>query len=195
MKKIFLLSVLLAFCITTSNAQYRKHEVELGIGIWNINEMINTATDVIVSTLPAETEMVNGNSFGSIHAGYKYRILERVGVGGVFAFDYAHADAELNNYQFGKFRKHHYTLAAEADFIYLNFDKFKMYALAGVGATLYNLNYVDDISDVRNDHNSTAYFTFQLTPIGFKWGGKWGGFLEFGFGYRGLINAGLFLRL
>lgn len=194
MRRLFLLSMLFIFCLSGINAQYKKNEIELGIGLWNLNEIINTATDIIISSVPQQAEMANGNSLGSIHVGYKYRPFERLGVGGLFAFDYAYADAMLHDQKIGKFVKHHYTLAAEVDYIYLNFEKFKMYALGGVGGTIYNLNYLDDVNSNENDSNNIPYFTFQITPIGIKYGERFGGFLEVGFGYRGILNAGVFVR-
>ncbi|NDV47373.1 hypothetical protein D0T49_09980 [Paludibacter sp. 221] len=196
MKKILLFSALFLIpsLLISTNAQYKKNEIELGVGIFNFNEIINITSDVIISSVPTGTTMENSSSYGSVHAAYKYRIRERIGVGGLFAFDYSTAEAMRYDIKIGDFKKRHYTLAAEADFIYLNFDRFKMYALAGVGATLYGLTYTSAINGEK-DNNTTPYFTFQVTPIGIRYGERFGGFLEVGFGYRGILNAGIFVRL
>lgn len=197
MKLKILYSLLAVFFLSGVNlySQERKHEIELGIGIWNLNEIINTATDIIVSTIPNDAVMEDGNSLASIHVGYKYRVANRFGVGGLFAFDYATSNAVYADDKIGDFKKIHYTLAAEADFIYLNFEKFKMYALAGVGVTMYNLNFKAGDAIYKDDSKSLFYPTFQLSPVGIKYGERFGGFLELGFGYRGILNVGMFYRL
>jgi hypothetical protein len=35
-----------------------------------------------------------------------------------------------------------------------------------------------------------SHFNFQVTPIGYRFGGRLGGFIEFGFGYKGLFCGG-----
>ncbi|GEM_PF-585310 len=189
--------ILLLFVLFRVNApaQEKKHELELGLGIWNMNEIINTFSDIIISSIPNDVKMKDGNSFGSLHAGYKYRFTDRLGLGGLLAYDYSYDKGELSGVEVGKFYKNHYTLAFEADYNYVVSDKFKMYALAGLGGTLYTLRYKDFDDSRKNDSDATPYFTFQITPVGLKFGKNIGGFLEFGFGYRGIINAGAFIRL
>lgn len=195
MKKGYLLLLCTFLYFAAANAQYKKHEIEIGIGIWNLNEVTNIASTITVPSVPTGTMMEGGKSFGSIHVNYKYRLHERISAGGTFAYDYSSANAVLNHYPIGSFNMTHYTLAAEADYTYLNFKYFKMYALAGIGGTLYDMDYMDGVNSNKDDDNTSLHFTFQLTPIGLKFGDTFGGFLEIGFGYRGIFNAGLFIRL
>ncbi|MDR2038802.1 MAG: porin family protein [Bacteroidales bacterium] len=196
-RKIILLQLQVVFFLMGINlqAQDRRNELELGIGIWNTNEILNTFSDMIISSLPAGIKMDDDNSLGSIHLGYRYRFTERLGMGGLFAYDYSTGKGILNGREEGKFYKRHYTLALEADYVYIRKKNFRMYGLAGVGGTLYNLDYKDHTDKSQNDSDTTPYFTFQITPVGLRFGSWIGGFLELGFGYRGILNAGFFINL
>ncbi|MCC8145396.1 MAG: hypothetical protein LIO93_02935 [Bacteroidales bacterium] len=197
MRNKLILLFLFLFCFhglhTEAQVTANKHDIEVGVGLFSINEIVNIYTDIIVSAFPLNGEMGDGNSYGSIHAAYKYRVTDRLGVGGLFAFDYSKADALLDGRKIGDFRRKHYTLAAEVDFKYLNSKRYvTVYGLAGVGCTLYGLDY--QAFSGNSDSDYTPYFTFQITPITIKIGERWGGFAEVGFGYRGILNAGLFYR-
>ena len=193
--RVITLNIILLGFINQTYAQDKRHEVEIGMGIWNTNEIINTLSDMIINSVPLGIEMKDGTSWGSIHAAYRYRLTERIGIGGLFAYDYSYEKAYLNDVRTGKFYKNHYTFAVEADYKYFAREKFSIYALGGIGMTLYNLKYKDQNDKARNGSDTDPYFTFQITPLGLKYGRNYGGFVEMGFGYRGVINAGLFMCL
>jgi opacity protein-like surface antigen len=194
-RKVSLWAVLcLLFVSTNIFSQEKKHTLEVGIGLWNTNEIINTFSDMIVSSLPSSIKMKDDNSYGSIHLGYKYNLTDRFALGGLAAFDYARSKGLFVENEVGIFHKRHYTLAVETEYAYICSEKFTMYGLAGIGGTLYTLNYVDHKNNSQNDSNTNPYMTFQVTPIGLRFGKNIGGFLEFGFGYRGIVNAGMFMK-
>jgi opacity protein-like surface antigen len=115
-------------------------------------------------------------------------------LGGLAAFDYARSKGLFAGNEVGIFHKKHYTLALEAEYDYIRSGKFTMYGLAGIGGTLYTLSYEDHNNNSLNDSNANPYVAFQVTPIGLRFGKNIGGFLEFGFGYRGIVNAGMFVK-
>lgn len=70
-------------------------------------------------------------------------------------------------------------------------NKFEMYSSFGLGLTSVKEDY--DILNARDE----SYFipAFDITGFGIRLGDKFGGFMEVGFGTKGLMRAGLSLRL
>jgi opacity protein-like surface antigen len=194
-RKVSLWVVLcLLFASTKIYSQEKTHTFEVGIGLWNTNEIINTFSNMIVSSLPDNIKMEDDNSYGSIHLGYKYNLTNRFALGGFMAFDYVKSKGFFEGNEAGIFHKRHYTLAIEVEYAYIRFEIFTMYGLAGIGGTLYTLKYEDHNNSNQDDSNTNPYVTFQVIPIGLRFGKNVGGFLEFGFGYRGIVNAGMFVK-
>lgn len=194
MKKIL---VLLTVFIIGSNVIYaqnfRKHEMNLGIGIFTSNDIIDGLASMIVNGLALGTVSQNEQSYGTIHLGYKYHINSRFNVGGVFLYEYSTADAYNQNVRIGDFYKNFFTLAAEGGVNYIKSSYFSFYGLLGAGASIYNQKYKEDITN-RKESQSIVHFNFQITPIGLKFGNNYGGYLELGFGYRGIISLGAFAK-
>ncbi|MDR2773554.1 MAG: hypothetical protein LBC19_02220 [Tannerella sp.] len=184
----------LLFLGTNVYGQQKKHSLEVGLGIWNTNEIINSFSDMIVSSLPNDIKMKDEGSYGSVHLGYKYHSSRIFAVGGFVAYDYAKSKGLSGGYETGMFYKTHYTFALEAELTYLPLGSFNMYGLVGIGETFYHLEYKSSSSESMNDSDTNPYTTFQITPVGLRIGRNAGAFLEIGFGYRGILNAGLFAR-
>ena len=186
MKKVALLTVTMFLLVASMNAQSKKNELDLGVGVWSSNQIVGTLSDVIVSGLTG-LKMENKSYIGAWHLGYKYSTSDRFALGPVLAFDRGTSDVSS-----GKFTSNFYTLAVEGDYKYVNSDKFKLYSLAGVGATMLNQTYKPDAGD--NKSQSKTFFNGQITPIGIKYGSSAGVFAELGFGYKGILCVGVFCR-
>ncbi|MDR2621529.1 MAG: porin family protein [Dysgonamonadaceae bacterium] len=195
MKKTTLLSVLAAFLfISSTNAQSKKSEVDLGVGVWSSNQIIGVMSDIIASVfLPDGVGMSNSSSPGAFHLGYKYSLSDRIAVGPVFIYDLNTSDAVTGNGKQGKFTSNYSTLSLEGNYNYVNRDKLKLYALLGAGGTILNQTYKDNQTGNKHGEKQT-FFNFQVTPVGVKYGDSFGAFAELGFGYKGILSAGLFYR-
>ena len=197
MKKATFLTAIMFLFVVSMNAQSKKNEIDLGAGVWSTNEIVGTMSSVIVSGLTG-IKMGDNNNTGAIHLGYKYALSERFALGPVFTYDQGIYNAKEFSkdlslyYTVGKFTSNFYTLAVEGDYKYVNSDKFKLYSLAGVGATLLNQVYKPNEGDKKSQ--SKVFFNFQITPIAIKYGSVFGVFAELGFGYKGIVSAGLFYR-
>jgi opacity protein-like surface antigen len=200
MKKVTLLIGLAAFLFASSiNAQSKKNEIDLGIGVWSSSEIVGTLSDVIVSNL-TQVKMENKKYIGAIHAGYKYAVSNRFALGPVFTYDRGTSTSDVpfrdelgNDIGYGKFTSNYYSLALEGDYKYINSDKFKLYSLVGVGPTFLNQSFKEDNSS-EDKSQSKTFFNYQVTPIGIKYGDSFGVFAELGFGYKGILCAGVFYR-
>jgi len=46
-------------------------------------------------------------------------------------------------------------------------------------------------SNTKIERRNDGFFAFQLNAVGARFGNKFGGHIEFGFGSKGLLNIGL----
>ena len=104
----------------------------------------------------------------------------------------------------GHYKVHTFTLAAEALFAYKKREDFMFYGYLGFGGAYFNEVYTLNSYSVGSPHlpelpsnpynYKDVHWTAQVTPIGMRFGDEVAGFLEFGFGYKGLISGGLSVR-
>lgn len=191
MKRLLLISALLYSVVI--NAQEKKSEFDFGVGFVSSNQVIGTLSNVIISGINPNIDSFNEKYYGPYYVGYRYSIANRVSIGLMFIYDFTKADAKDGEVKVGKFNNTYYTGVLELDFKYINTDNFKLYSLIGGGATIYHQKY-SEIGGTKHV-NSINFANFQFTPIGIKFGDRFGGYLEAGFGYKGILSAGLFLRL
>lgn len=194
MKKSTLLFIVAMMLFTTALAQESKHEVRVGYGLVSSNMVIDAFSDFLATGLTAGYYTSKNKSFtGAFNLGYKYAISDVAHLGGTFAYEKGSSDAYYNwGVKGGKFRNEYFTIAPELDVEYFKTDLLSVYALAGVGGTFTTRNYTSNEGEKEDE--STLYFNFQVTPVGVKVGKSVGVFGEFGFGYKGLLNLGLFAK-
>ena len=77
-------------------------------------------------------------------------------------------------------------------FKYYSYGKFSIYGLCEVGAALYS---VTQFSDGENRHQLSFSPMANVYPIGLSYGGQVSGFIEGGWGSRGIVNAGVSVKL
>ncbi|HMP94076.1 MAG TPA: hypothetical protein PKD90_14430 [Phnomibacter sp.] len=80
------------------------------------------------------------------------------------------------------------TIMPRADFKYLNKDNIQLYGSLAAGLSLLK-------SSGNNSAATGTTFAYQFSPIGLRVGKNFGFFTELGFGFRGLVMAGLSARL
>jgi hypothetical protein len=193
MKKILLTAFLLSIISIGATAQKSKHEVTAGFGLGTTNEFLDAFMNVIVSGLTQNAYSSNRYYTGAFHLSYKYGITDRFAAGGTFIYENGKSDTYVDGDKIGKFRNNYYTFAAEAEYKYLRSSSFTLYGLLGTGATIYRQKYIAN-DNSKNESNNNVHFNFQISPIGIKLGRNIGAFAEAGFGYKGIISAGLFAR-
>lgn len=93
----------------------------------------------------------------------------------------------------GSYTRRIFTIAPEIRVSYGYNDIINFYGLLGLGRSFYT-------EKVSNDANGTqetskgGFWMFQVSPIGIKVGKKIAGFVEGGFGYKGLVRGGVSFR-
>ncbi|MBS2097583.1 hypothetical protein [Carboxylicivirga linearis] len=86
--------------------------------------------------------------------------------------------------------KQAFILAPEFDFQYLNHPKLKLSSSLSVG---YAFEFFEQ-EGYYNSNYGMEGLTYHLNLIGFKWGQKHGLTGQIGFGYKGALNLGYFIR-
>ena len=74
------------------------------------------------------------------------------------------------------------------NFYYINKGLFTLYSGLEVVCTL---GVYSDRSGTSNQNSFGSTFAFQLNTIGMRIGKEIGGYMEFGFGFRGIVNFGI----
>ena len=154
-------------------------------------------------------EVTNGETrnhkFSGIAAiGYNFFIHPRVSIGLDFGYGYGSSDIYISDVdEFGP--------AGEPEFIcravvmnyscHLSgaFTYWQQGPMECSGALYLGVNYMDEsVRDAVSDElepNDHLNFSFHITAVKFRYGDMVGGFAELGFGYRGLLNVGLSIKI
>ena len=154
-------------------------------------------------------EVTNGETrnhkFSGIAAiGYNFFVHPRVSIGLDFGYGYGSSDMYISDVdEFGP--------AGEPEFIcravvmnyscHLSgaFTYWQQGPMECSGALYLGVNYMDEsVRDAVSDElepNDHLNFSFHITAVKFRYGDMVGGFAELGFGYRGLVNIGLSIKI
>jgi hypothetical protein len=193
MKKMIFTLAAMVFLAGATQAQESRHEVYGGIGVWGTNTIIDVFSDIIVTGFTGGTiSTQNDNYIGDFHLGYKYLPSKHIAFGLTFAYASNTSDAYFNQAKSGRIYNDYYTWGLEFDYRYISRPKLALYSTLGAGITLFSQEYRPESGDKAKESN--AYFNFQVTPIGVKFGQYFGVFAEAGFGYKGILTLGLFGR-
>lgn len=193
MKKKFLLLVFVTLFVGEAFAQEQQHEVDVGYGVLSSNEFVDLFSNILATALTGGSyKTENNKGIGNIQAGYKYIPTKRIAVGATYVYAGLSSDVMSGDTKSGTLDKKYHTLAGEFEFRYIAKERFKLYSTLGAGATKYDETYTPTTGEV--DKNDDIYFNFHVSALGLKFGDKVGGFAEVGFGYKGMVSAGLFFR-
>lgn len=125
---------------------------------------------------------------GMFEAGYRYHLNERFKIGADISFLQTEDTFDTKSTNSTDIvRKSTYNLVLiTGEFNYVKTSLLTFYASGGAGIISMSTKevggtYKDNLSD----------FAFQINPVGLRVGKSFGGFAELGFGYKGIISAGV----
>ena len=182
-----------------------KNEVYAGLGLLNDNQVIALIGDVI-GTIFTLGYLVEPNEYKAFtpFVGYRYNFTKRFSLGGLFAYDSNSVkvakdmnndgkldENELRNKQIVK--RHYMTFAVEPKINYIAKPAFQLYGYLGLGITIINFGSVGKFANGEQPEidGRLPHVNFHLTPVGARFGKEFGGFVEIGYGYKGILNAGV----
>ncbi len=199
MKKTLII-VSLACCILSAKAQdFKKHEFYLGIGYYCHDDFMVKGAMFIDNIFQRNYDIPKLERLPDFHFSYKFRPVKRLAVGAVFTYSCFMGEVfqktsleSAGTIKMGDLEYNYYTVAGEMDIYYVAGNIFKFYGALGFGYTFGNIEYRtvgDELREKKSNH-----FNFQFSPISFKVGGRAGGYLEIGYGYKGVLNGGVFFN-
>lgn len=199
-KAIFFLILAGLFVFGSYNvySQDKPNQFSLGYGVLTIDEELSIIEDVISSVISVGTYTTNNIQMsGAVILTYNYALSKVVHIGGAVAYENITEDVYINpgtgRTKTGELKRDFYTLAAEAKFSYIHANIFQMYSGVGVGATMNTDKY--NQNDGKSNSETKGHFNFQLNLVGLRIGNAVAGYAELGYGYKGIVNFGLSVRL
>lgn len=195
MKKTILLLIL---ALVSTGVMAQHNEFRVGYGVASTNRLLNTEHGVFGVKWKDQVNSVKSlkvnASSGAIAFGYRYQI-SRIRVGLAGAYEKINCEYNVGDTT-GDGNYKYWTVAADMQFSYLKLPKgiVELYwgASAGLGFVTQSIDasLVDDSGNGRRNR-----FAYQVVPIGISAGIPWiGAYAELGFGYRGILNVGAYIR-
>lgn len=172
----------------------KKTEIQLGYGLATTNEILNMF-DQIVTTAFGTVDQVNEKYAGAGFFTINRKLNKAASIGLTFGVDYEKGDYRKNNQIIGNYKLYYYTIAGEYKYKYRVYKNSEFYGMAGFGYTFGKDENNFDSSTVVIESTSYNHLIYQFTPLGIRYGQSVAAFVEFGFGYKGIVNAGLSLKL
>ncbi|WP_300669646.1 hypothetical protein [Soonwooa sp.] len=180
MKKLFIMA---AFCsLSMSNAQ--KFEISAGYGSASLfGEADSLLKGIGNAIFTSEAVMPESNGVFTVAVTtYSQNMKWRYGI---------EANLESFNETKSSYKKQSYfSILPKIDYFWSDADKkWRFYSGISAGALFRDLDYVDSSNTVQK--NNDTFFAFNIMPIGVRYGGNFGVFVEPSIGTRGFIQGGL----
>ncbi|MCF8347140.1 MAG: hypothetical protein K9G38_08005 [Bacteroidales bacterium] len=191
LSKKYLLILLFSFSIMLARGQYLHHDITGSYGFVTTDQVADVLKDVLTTVFSFGTyEKENYDYSGALFLTYKRPVTYRLHMGGTVGIDNVSGDLLSNGTAYGTFHTRHTTFAGEADLRWVKRNRLQMYSGLGLGYTFTaEEGFVSGSGE--SDINRSGHLAIQVTAIGLRIGRKFGGFMEAGFGYKGLLNFGL----
>jgi hypothetical protein len=179
--------------------QKSSHNLSAGIGSTSTEAWQDATEDEVnelvkILTLGYHTAgIINRNYSPTWHLTYSRALSGRflIGIGG--AYEKASGDYQQNAQIVGSFRRQSYSVAAEGKYLYLNNNTVSCYGSLALGYTI-NRQHENKPKEWASINQARNHFNLQISPIGIRIGTNLGGFVELGYGYKGILNAGMNYR-
>ena len=194
MKKAAIIIGLLVTCQSLILAQGNKHEIIVGYGTiihYDVKEVTVNLAVTIVTVGYVNTVYKNGS--GTFLFGYRYSPVERISIGVDGGYHKISEEAWSQDDYLGNLNRQYFIMAALANFKYVNKPSFQMYSGLAFGYAFQKAQYLP--VEGEEDFEDAGQLAFHISALGFRFGKKIGGFAEIGYGYKGVVNFGLSVKL
>lgn len=208
-----LLSVSFAVCAQKNAVReynyYPRNEIYIQYGVPSVIELATIIGQEHHSSKIIEVESRNHKFSGIAALGYQFSVTPRIGIGIDGGFGYGSGDLYVNSVDGVKLESPlrlctssiiSYTAHLSGSFVY-----WEEGAMQCSGALYLGFCYMDETVNMTeeglNRYGNTFAasdgfkFSYHITAIKFRYGETVGCFAELGFGYRGLLNVGLSIKI
>lgn len=194
MKHVFTASIVLSFCLLFSrqgiSQEKGTNEVYAGVGLLTTNMLLNLGSEILVTGFSAgHVTYPNSKGIPTIGIGYKIAPADRWMVSFDTYYEASKSEVFFDDVPNGNVRYSYLTLGLGTDYHYVSGSWFQMYSGLGIAYSFENARYDGSNNDIQDTKHS--YINFHLNALGFRFGKAFAVFAEVGFGYKGLLHAGL----
>ncbi len=172
----------------------KKHEISVGLGISGGEMPDRILKDIISGMSGAENNFSTDDKKRSgFYLSYKYHFNKRWSAGTTLTYKHLTKEKSVNTTE-TKYRQNFYGINLECQYTYLNKRMFRMYALGGIGVyTCRESLRIVEKADQNRTSDHTTDFTYQISPLCFEIGTNIGFKMEYGYGYKGIGSAGVYV--
>ena len=194
--RIIFVFILIGVVIQVSAQEKGNSEIKLGYGVITSTQTINDIEQIFEMAFTlGSISYINEKSTGAIHLGYNYFLSNKFTLGVNFAYEQIKSDVKSGNDAIGDMNATFYTVSIESCFHYVRKEKINMYSGLGLAYSFGNIDF-NSSTTAEDSFSSTANIpNFQIIGFGIRGGNTFAGFAEVGFGYKGVICAGLSVKL
>jgi hypothetical protein len=176
--------------------EFARHELYGGYGFVSLLDFTEVFWSGLIAGFSGGSS-ITGKSYGPIIAGYNYYPKSWVSVGPCVSYDQFLMRSHYSDNSSFTQQYHNISLLFRFDFHYANFKYVQLYSGLSVGGTavIFGLasrgNGIAFFNNYRTSSTSVGFLpAFQINLFGIRMGTVFGFFIELGFGYNGIINAG-----
>jgi hypothetical protein len=184
----------LVLLVAAAAGQTRTNEIAIHFGVISSDQVIDILEDPAAVVLPAGAYAKAGQTFSAVPFLTYRRWVSRGLAFGATAGYFSSSGAlvpEGGEVIAGEFRERNYVGAVEVEVRWLTRRALTLYSGAGFGVKVRRGRYADgEVTEAF----TKALPTFHLSAIGLRAGGRVGFFAEAGYGYKGVLAAGLDAR-
>lgn len=193
MKKVIVLSVLL-LCATIAKAQdTEKNEIRIGYSDATFIKLGDGFADAFSTAIVSGISGVKykdgkNKTIGMYEVGYRYTINERLKVGADISYLKSEDtfQAKTANAKSVTRNTNYIMGLVTGEFSYIRTPLLNFYGSGGLGVLS------GSTKEKGGSYSSNEVgFAYQINPVGLRVGKKFGGFIELGYGYKGIATAGL----
>lgn len=177
---------------------YLHHDVMISYGLPSTDMFHNIESSMLDGRFPDKRyTRDNYKGSGIISLTYRYVSKNEFILWGI-NLDYNQTEGDIYNVGQleGELKRRFITVAIEGQFRYQNMNKIQLYSGLGIGYSFGNETLVPTVeSGSTSTSGSINQIAWQINAISIRIGSSIAGFIEFGYGYKGIVNTGLSIQL
>ncbi len=194
--KIITLVILVFTGVQLTGQEKGTEELKIGYGLATSTQLVYDISDIFATVFTdGYATYTDESSYGALNIDYDYSVSNVISIGMSVTYEQIRNNVNSNNKLIGKNIVGFYTFAAEVSFHYVRKQNFQMYSGVGLAYTYGTLKFNSSDPDIDSSDDKVSLGNFNLTGVGVRFGNKFGGFAEFGFGYKGIASAGFSIML
>jgi hypothetical protein len=177
---------------------YDHHDILIGYGQF-IPDQFKSVNTTMLNDLYPDQRYVRDHysSAGALFITYRHIFKNELFLWGITA-GISNSKSEIYNVgQFvGELKRQFISIAIEWDYRYVNQGPIQVYSGFGVGFTFATETLTPPPEMSTNPSTANiSNIAYQINAVGLRLGKKYAGFIELGYGYKGIINVGFSVQL